>query len=410
MIMRKLICILLTILLVAAPVMAAEVEQYTAVNGMSKSWYQGYEPTIKNNTMTICLPIKTDLIGPVTVSIALTDPNVYLLASQPKAVTVSEKDGIYPVRLTLSLQKDRRNGDYPAIITLKSGEKTENLPYTIRIRDGRESHEDLSPVISEVTANLDVGTNGSLRLTIANPTSTHSLTDGVLTITDPTGEVLMTGSDRFPVPEILPGEAVTVSVPMTVLANAAIRVHPLNLKLRYEVLGSKITWEEAFTVPVTQTIRLEHGDVQLPPAIAGELGNLTLPLMNLGKGELSNILVKLETPAANAQSVLIGSLAPGGTKQAQLTFTAFADSIGTHSGTVTISCEDAYGNTFEETLEVSLTVDEPLPELTEEVPETTKTSPSTILLIVLCVLLSAALITQSLLLNGKIHKLEEERL
>ena len=256
--MRKLICILLTILLVAAPVMAAEVEQYTAVNGMSKSWYQGYEPTIKNNTMTICLPIKTDLIGPVTVSIALTDPNVYLLASQPKAVTVSEKDGIYPVRLTLSLQKDRRNGDYPAIITLKSGEKTENLPYTIRIRDGRESHEDLSPVISEVTANLDVGTNGSLRLTIANPTSTHSLTDGVLTITDPTGEVLMTGSDRFPVPEILPGEAVTVSVPMTVLANAAIRVHPLNLKLRYEVLGSEMTWEEAFTVPVTQAIRPGH--------------------------------------------------------------------------------------------------------------------------------------------------------
>ena len=408
--MRKLICILLTILLLAAPVMAAELDQYTAVNGMSKSWYQGYEPTIKNNTMTICLPIKTDLIGPVTVSIALTDPNVYLLASQPKAVTVSEKDGSYPVRLTLPLQKDRRNGDYPAVITLKSGEKTETLPYTIRIRDGRESHEDLTPVISDVTANLDVGSNGSLRLTIANPTSTLSLTDGVLTITDPTGEVLMTGSDRFPVPEVLPGEAVTVSVPMTVLANAAIRVHPLNLKLRYEVLGSEMTWEEAFTVPVTQAIRLEHGDAQIPPAIAGELGNLTLPLMNLGKGELSNILVKLETPAANAQSVLIGSLVPGGTKQAQLTFTAFADSIGTHSGTVIISCEDAYGNTFEETLEVSLTVDEPLPELTEEVPETTKTSPSTIVLIVLCVLLSAALITQSLLLNGKIHKLEEERL
>ena len=35
--MRKLICILLTILLLAAPVMAAELDQYTAVNGMSKS-------------------------------------------------------------------------------------------------------------------------------------------------------------------------------------------------------------------------------------------------------------------------------------------------------------------------------------------------------------------------------------
>ena len=408
--MRKLICILIAMLIFAAHVCAAEVDQYATISGMGKSWYQGYEPTVKNNTMTIYLPIKTELEGPVTMSIALTDPNVYLLSSQPKAVTVNKKDGIYPVKLILSLQKDRRNGDYPAIVTLKSGDKTETIPYTIRIRDGRGSHEALSPVISDVTGNLDVGGAGSVSMTITNPTSTLSLTDGVLTITDPTGEVLMTGSDRFPIPEILPGEAVTVSVPMTVLGNAAIRHHPLNLKLSYQVCGIEKTWEESFTVPVTQKIRLEHGDVQLPPTIAGELGNLTLPLMNLGKGELSNILVKLETPAANVQSVLVGSIAPGETKQAQLTFTPFADSVGIHSGTVTISCEDAYSNTFEEFLEVSLTVDEPLPEPEEDVPEKEKANPATIFLTILCALLIAGLITQHLILTGKIHKLEEDRL
>ncbi len=408
--MRKLICTILAVFLLAAPVMAAEVDQYATISGMGKSWYQGYEPTVKNNTMTIYLPIKTDLEGPITASIALADPNVYLLASQPKAVTVNKKDGIYPVKLTLSLQKDRRNGDYPAIVTLKSGDKTETIPYTIRIRDGRGSHEALSPVISDVTGNLDVGAAGSVSLTITNPTSTLSLSDGVLTITDPTGEVLMTGSDRFPVPEVLPGEAITVTVPMTVLGNASIRVHTLNFKLSYQVCGVEKTWEEAFTVPVTQAIRLEHGDALLPPAIAGELGNLTMPLMNLGKGELSNILVKLETSAANVQSVLVGSIAPGETKQAQLTFTPFTDIVGTHSGTVTISCEDSYGNTFEETMEVSLTVDEPLPELTEEIPEKEKTSPVTIFLGILSFLLIAGLIAQHLILSGKIHKLEEDRL
>ena len=408
--MRKLICILLAVLIFAAPIMAAEVDQFTAVSGMGKSWYQGYVPTVKNNTMTIYLPIKIELEGPVTVSIALTDPNVYLLASQPKAVTVSEKDGIYPVKLTLPLQKDRRNGDYPSIITIKSGDQTETLPYIIRIRDGRVSHEDLSPIISDVTGNLDVGTEGSLALTITNPTSTLSMMAGILTITDQSGEVLMTGSDRFPIPEVLPGEAISVSVPMTVPGNAAIRVHTLNIKLSYQVCGTEKTWEEVFTVPVTQAIRLEHGDVQLPHAIAGELGNLTLPLMNLGKGELCNILVKLETPAANIQSVLVGSIAPGETKQAQLTFTPFPDSVGTHSGTLSISCEDSYGNSFEETMEVSLTVDEPLPELTEEIPEKEKISPVTIFLIVLCVLMAAGLIAQQLILTGKIHKLEEDRL
>ena len=408
--MRKLISILIAVLIFAAPVMAAEVDQYATISGMEKSWYQGYEPTVRNHTMTIYLPIKTELEGPITVSIALTDPNVYLLASQPKAITVSEKDGIYPVKLTLSLQKDRRNGDYPAVITIKSGDKTETLPYTIRIRDGRGSHEELTPMISDVFGNLDVGTNGSLDLTITNPTSTLSMTEGILTVTDPTGEVLMTGSDRLPIPEVLPGEYITVSVPMTVLGNAAIRVHTLNLKLSYDVCGNEESWEETFTVPVTQTIRLEHGEVQLPPAIAGEMGDLTLPLMNLGKGELCNILVKLETPAANPQSVLVGSIAPGETKQAQLTFTAFADHVGTRSGTVTISCEDAYGNLFEESMTVSLTVDEPLPEMTEEIPEKEKSNPATIFLGILCVLLIAGLVTQHLILTGKIHKLEEDRL
>ena len=408
--MRKTICTILAVLLLAAQVCAAEVDQFAVLSGMGKSWYQGYEPTVKNNTMTIYLPITTDLEGPVTASIALTDPNVYLLASQPKSVTVSEKDGIYPVKLTLSLQKDRRNGDYPAIITLKSGEKSETLPYTIRIRDGRESHESLTPVISSVTGNLDVGAEGSLDLTIANPTATLSMVEGVLTITDPTGEVLMNGSDRFPIPEILPGASVTVSVPMTVPGNATIRVHSLNFKLIYQVLGSEKCWEEAFTVPVTQAIRLEHGDAQFPPSIAGELGNLALPLMNMGKGELSNILVKLETPAANVQSVLVGSIAPGETKQAQLTFTPFTDAIGTHDGTVTISCEDAYGNTYEEKMKVSLIVDEPLPELSQEVPEKEKTNPAIIVLSVLSLAMAAGLIAQHLILSNKIHKLEEDRL
>ena len=408
--MRKILCFLLAILLLTAQVCAAEIDRTATISGMGKSWYQGYEPTIKNNTMTIFLPIQTDLEDPVAVSIALADPHVYLLASQPKTVTVRETDGIYPVKLTLSLQKDRRNGDYPALITIQSGDKTETLPYVIRIRDGRGSHETLSPILSDVTGILDVGTEGSLMLTVTNPTSTLSMTEGILTVTDPTGEVLMTGSDRFPIPEVLPGEAVTVTVPMTVLGNAAIRVHTLNFDLSYQVCGAEKIWEETFTVPVTQRIRLEHGNVQASPAIAGELGSLTLPLMNLGKGELSNILVKLETPAANSQSILVGSLAPGETKQAQLTFTPFADQVGSHSGTVCISCEDAYGNTFEETMEVTLTVDEPLPELTEEVPEKKKTDPGIIFLGILCVLLIAGLIVQHLILAGKIHKLEEDRL
>ena len=421
--MRKAICIFLTMLLVLSMSVTAfaaefEIDQHTEIDGMSKSWYQGYAPSISYHKMTLYLPIRAaSCVGDITVSLALDDPNVFVLSGQPKEVTVSPKNGIYPVKLVLPLEQYRRNGDYPATITIKGTDETgkeilETMPYIICIRDGYGSHETLEPVISDVVGNLDVGTDGNLSLTISNPTTTQSIMDGEITVTDSTGEILMSGSNRFSVPEILPGKSETVTIPMTVKGNAAISQHTLEVKLSYSCLGKTAEWKETFTVPVTQAIRLEQGGVQLPTAIAGELGNMTLPLMNMGKGELRNVLVKLEADGVlNAQSVLVGTMAAGETKQAKLTYTPSLDSVGTHSGTVSITCEDAYGNTFFQTLDVTLTVDEPIPEVEfQQEEEKDKMSTGTIVLIILCVALVVGLVVQGTILTKKIHTLEEERL
>ena len=139
---------------------------------------------------------------------------------------------------------------------------------------------------------------------------------------------------------------------------------------------------------------------------------MTLPLMNMGKGELQNVLVKLEMEGVlDAQSVLVGTMAAGETKQAKLTFTPKLDSVGSHSGTVTITCEDAYGNAFSQTLDVMLDVDEPIPEVElQQEEEKQKMSAGTIVLIVLCVILAGGLVLQGKILTDKLHKLEEERL
>jgi len=421
--MRKTICILLTMLLVLSMSVTAfaaefEIDQHSTMDGMSRSWYQGYTPSISYHKMTICLPIRAaSCVGDITVSLALDDPNVFVLSGQPQIVTVSPKDGIYPVKLVLPLEQYRRNGDYPATITIKgtdgnSKEIVETFCYVIRIRDGYGSHETMEPVISNVHGSLDVGSDGSLSLTITNPTTTQSIMEGEITVTDASGDILMSGSNRYVISEILPGKSETVTIPMTVKGNAAISQHTLEVKLSYSCLGKSAEWKESFTVPVTQAIRLEQGGVQLPTAIAGELGNMTLPLMNMGKGELRNVLVKLEADGVlDAQSVLVGTMAAGETKQAKLTFTPKLDSVGTHSGTVTITCEDAYGNAFTQTLDVTLTVDEPIPEVElQKEEEKEKMSTGTIVLIVLCVLMAAGLVAQGTILTKKIHKLEEERL
>ena len=421
--MKRVTCFLLTMLLVlsmSVTTLAAEfeIDQHAEIDGMSRSWYQGYEPTISYHTMTLCLPIRAEgYTGDITVSIALDDPDVFLLTSEPKTVTVSPEDGIYPVKLSLALERYRRNGDFPATITIKGTnengkEIVETMPYVIRIRDGYGSHETMEPMISDVTPDLNVGSDGSLTLTITNPTTTQSIMDGVITVTDASGEMLMSGSNRVQVNEILPGKFETVTIPMIVKGNASISQHTVEVKFSYKVLDKDTEWKETFTVPVTQAIRLEQGGVLLPTAIAGELSNMTLPLMNMGKGELQNVLVKLEMDGVlDAQSVLVGTMAAGETKQAKLTFTPKLDSVGTHSGTVTITCEDAYGNTFTQTLAVNLTVDEPIPEVElQQVEEKEKMSTGTIVLIVICVLLAAGLVVQGTILTKKIHKLEEERL
>ena len=421
--MKRLICILLALLLVLSVSGAAfaaefEIDRYAAIDGMGRSWYQGYEPTVKNNTMTLCLPIRAETcVGDIAVSIALDDPNVFLLSGEPEEVTVSAKNGIYPVKLSLALEKQRCNGDYPATITLRGKDAAgkeilETIPYVIRIRDGYGSHETMEPVISDVVGNLDVGTDGSLSLTITNPTTAQSIMDGEITVTDSSGEILMSGSNRVEIAEILPGKSETVTIPMTVSGSASISRHTLEVRFCYQVLGQDAEWSETFTVPVTQAIRLEQGGVQLPAAIAGELGDMTLPLMNMGKGELQNVLVKLEMEGVlDAQSVLVGTMVAGETKQAKLTFMPKLDSVGTHSGTVTVTCEDAYGNSFSQTLDVTLTVDEPIPEeKIQQEEEQEKLSTGTIVLIVLCILLAAGLVAQGVILTKKLHTLEEERL
>ena len=236
--------------------------------------------------------------------------------------------------------------------------------------------------------------------------------DGEITLHDASGDILVSGSNRVQVKEILPGKSEVVIIPTIVKGNASISQHIIDVTFSYKVLGTAAEHKETFTIPVTQSIRLEQGGVQLPAAIAAELSNMTLPLMNMGKGELQNVLVKLEMDEVlDAQSVLVGTLAPGETKQAKLTFTPKLDSVGTHTGTVTITCEDAYGNAFSQTLDVTLIVDEPIPEVElQQEEEKEKMSTGTIVLIILCVALAAGLVVQGMILTRKIHNLEEERL
>lgn len=107
---------------------------------------------------------------------------------------------------------------------------------------------------------------------------------------------------------------------------------------------------------------IRHGGVQLATTILqSEMATLTVPVMNMGRSELSNVMATLSLPGiTERQSVLVGTLAPGETKSAKLTFIPGTDDLGLHQGTLTITGEDAYGNTASMIVQVETTVEEPV--------------------------------------------------
>lgn len=139
--------------------------------------------------------------------------------------------------------------------------------------------------------------------------------------------------------------------------------------------------------------------------------NMLLPVMNLGKTDIHNVMVSLFVPGvAENQSVLVGTVAPGETKQAQLSVAPVLGTHGEHSGTLTVSYEDPLGKPYEKTMELNLRIEE-APSKDGENQNGEAHLPGWVMpvIIILAVLLLAASAAAGILLQ-KVHKLEEDRL
>ncbi|MBQ8954656.1 MAG: hypothetical protein IJ048_11115, partial [Clostridia bacterium] len=286
-------------------------------------------------------------------------------------------------------------------------------PVVIRIRDGQK--DAIRPGLSSVTSSLVVGENGTVNAILTNTSRYAEMQDIELTISDDTGDVLPAGWDKVSLGSLMPGESARIAYPVTVKPDAAVALHALSFNLSYTALGEPGEWSERFTLPVTQDMRLEQGGLQLPGSVVqGDTIAITLPLMNMGRGELRNVMAALTVPGVvERQSVLVGTIASGETKQAKLSATPGKDVLGEVSGTIEVTGEDAWGNETGFALPVSFTV-----EKAQEVKQI-ETTADLVKAVVPgyvwplaggCLVLLIALILQGALLRGRIHRLEEEKL
>lgn len=345
---------------------AFTIDQRKVLQGMNRSWLQGYAPTISSNVLNLVIPILSDQAdGQIQTELIFLDEAIAPFKPQPMSVkTQRAESGMYPVRLSLNLYPDRRNGDYACIIrvtgkTKKGAALQTDFPYTLRIRDGLPSTEITRIEITDVQSDFTVGADGVVSAILRNPTKTVPFEQIALRLSDAGREIIPQNADVLYLPDLKPGKSMAVSFPMTVTGKATVSPHSLKFDLSFQALGQAVTQAESFTRPVTQKVCLEPGALQSESIMtAGEKWTAVLPLMNPGSADVKNVMATLSVPGlVEKQSVLAGTIAPGETKDAQFSLSIGKTVIGDFSGTIAVSGTDGNGSETAFTVPVSLTVE-----------------------------------------------------
>ena len=427
--MKKILSILLLAVLIAAMIPSAWADNTVAFiiyeravfNDMSRTYLQGYEPVVSWDRLTMVIPIRSEkAVSNIQAELIVANEDISPFKPQSmSARTQRLEDGLWAVRFNLSLFSDRTNGDYPCIVRISgsdadSKELMTDLPMVIHIRDGKTNTEPAQISISENATSLSVGEDGVIAVKLTNASRSIGFENLSLTLSDPSGDILPKELDTVVLGDLMPGESLDLSFPVAVLSSAKVTPHSLRFDFSGQSLGQEAKLSVSYTIPVRQEIRLEQGGLRMAESVvAGDSITATLPLMNMGKADVVNAMVTISLPGiAERQSVLVGTIQPGETKQAQITLTAPKDVLGSFDGTLTVTGEDNDSNSVSFDLPVSLNVEEAVKTDALDTQGTAKEKApmSVIVLSIVCAVLVAALITQSILLRGKLHRLEEDRL
>lgn len=377
--MRKVMMLALLLLWITpsvyAEVDAFGIDQVHMYEGMARPYVQDYQPTISSNTARVVLPLLPgDFRGDIQAELFPQDIKSTPIKLSNKLTQIvklrtynfsGKKVSAYKVDFKLALYKMRLNGEYPFAIVIRGQNAEgalieEHFDYVLRVSDGNPS--DVPPIVSIDAFNVDdltVGGKGNLRMTIVNNSASREVRNVLLSIADPSGEILPVGANTIKLNTLLPGASLPVNIPICALSKASAQPHALELTLSFSYGESRsVTQTEKQTVRLVQQVRLEHTEVQLPTQVTqGENVQFNLTLMNMGKGIINNALLTFNVPhMASGGSMLAGNIDPGKSASVTANLRVDSDYDGDTQGTLTLTWEDGYGAPYEKTLPLSTTV------------------------------------------------------
>ena len=399
-------------------------DETAALQGMNRSLLQGYEPAVNGNRWILILPVRSsEAVGNITAELITPDAcNTFFRTREIICQAWEEQEDVWGLRFNVPVFDEVKNADYACTIRVTGQDAqgntlTAEIPYKVHVHGNSANAEKVRLDVTCMEGNLSVGENGELRIGLSNPCAAADFENIEIRVSDASGTILPAGAETLTAGDLASGESMTADYPVIVTEKAAVAPHVLKLDLSWMALGQQFTSSVSYTVPVHQEIRLEQGGIRMPTAAAaGDSITVTLPLMNMGRADVVNVLASISMPGiTERQSVLVGTIQPGETKQAQLLLNTSKENIGEFTGTVSVECTDQDGNRASFELPVELTVKEPVRTAAKTDGEDGEAKKEKVPPLVIglgggCGFLLLMLLLQGILLRKKVHRLEEEKL
>ena len=367
--------------------------------GMERSYAEGYLPAVAGGKAVVVLPLLSDSVtGPLSVSVNLGDPALSPFVYRNYEKQFAKKDctfgdetlACYPVQFTLELAKARINGCYPVILKI-SGATDDKEAFVqdfllhVNISDGADPYAPepepapgpapepepapeppTQPRLMVIAYRLEkdplaAGEKTQLSVTVRNTSSSHPVKNIKLSFSEESGEIWPEGTGATYCAGIGAGGTHTWKFTVSALTTAQSRPHPAAITMEYEDgAGQPCSATDRIILQLRQPVRLEYEEPALPPRVTqGDTVPFQVTLMNMGKSTIYNALLKFEIPGlAGGGGVLVGAIPPGESLSGATNFRVDSDLLGDVSGTLTLSYEDDYGESYEKEIALATTIEE----------------------------------------------------
>lgn len=402
--------------------------------GMEKSYAKGYVPKIKGNEAVVVLPLlaKQKLAeNRMTVSLSFgeSDNQPFVRNNTEKTVKLTshkvngkkKSQQCYLSVFHLKLKKERYNGSYPVIFSVRAQDKTGNeihqeFTVYVTITDGKEAGEEaetddaddntprFAPKVMLESYHFSketvlCGEQFTAELTLRNTSRTDEVKNMLVSVVPGENVELLSEAASGYVEELGAGSTCTVSFAFCVNATASRGQYNIGVTMDYaDSRGNPYTLQGTMKVMAEQQVQIEIAPVSVPDKIQmGETVELQAQAMNLGKGKLYNVRAVVEAEGLTSSgTAFIGDMEAGTSMVGSMELTAeglSGDTLyGTTQGKIIFLYEDEAGNEMTQEQSFEMSILSPLSGSGDDAPEDDTTQWWIIMIVITVFIVEAAAI------------------